>query len=365
MTQEISTAQEPIAIYDLTLNIRVSWQAHSLSTIGSNGSNKLMPRRQLLADGTETDACSGNIIKHHHAVLLAEYFEEAGVPLCPACAVRDARRVAALTDRPEYPEYKDVMMSQILSRCGLCDAHGFLITAKRPSRDQIEKVSQEEVEPVQENVAESALTQEGRQRRSKHTLLDFSFALALPDHHAETAQIYTRVADTKDEGQMLMKMTTRSGEYALHVRYFSVGIGVDIDKWQVIITDEQQRLLRHKAVLQALRDSLLSPDGALIATMLPHLTGLQGALVIRHTTGRAPMYSALNHDFIERLQAIADKTCSVYPFHSIDTFNAQMNKLIAHSFPCYPASYLQKSSYSTSSTEPDMEERNRHGKRKK
>jgi CRISPR/Cas system-associated protein Cas7 (RAMP superfamily) len=118
---------DPVTIYELSLNVLAEWQAHSLSNSGTNGSIRLLPRRQLLADGTETDACSGNIAKHHHAVLLAEYFEEASVPLCPACAVRDGRRVAALVNRPDY---KKMTIEQILSQCGLCDAHGFLVTAK-------------------------------------------------------------------------------------------------------------------------------------------------------------------------------------------------------------------------------------------
>src|SRR5258708_5329207 len=63
MITEIQT----LAMYEMSLNVRVTWQAHSLSTIGSNGSNRVHPRRQLLADGTETDATSGNIAKHHHA----------------------------------------------------------------------------------------------------------------------------------------------------------------------------------------------------------------------------------------------------------------------------------------------------------
>jgi hypothetical protein len=54
------------------------------------------PLCQLLADGTETDACSGNIAKHYHAALTAEYLEEASVPLCSACQQRDSRRAAAL-----------------------------------------------------------------------------------------------------------------------------------------------------------------------------------------------------------------------------------------------------------------------------
>ncbi len=92
---------------------------------------------------------------------------------------------------------------------------------------------------------------------------------------------------------MLMKMPTRLGDYAIIVRYASVGIGVDTDKCRVAIVDEQQRLNRHRAILSTLHDTLLSPDGAMTAAMLPHLTGLQGAIVVRNAVGRAPMYSAL------------------------------------------------------------------------
>src|SRR6266699_6018711 len=113
-----------LAMYELTINARVSWQAHSLSNAGTKESNKVMSRRQILANGSETDACSGSIAKHHHAVLLAEYLAASGVPLCQACRQRDGRRAAALVERPEY---KDISVEQILQGCGLCDAHGFLV----------------------------------------------------------------------------------------------------------------------------------------------------------------------------------------------------------------------------------------------
>src|SRR5258708_36425853 len=116
-----------LTMYELTINVRVSWQAHGLSTAGSNGSNKVMPRRQMLADGSMTDACSGSIAKHYHAVLLAEYLAASDVPLCPACLQRDGRRAAALM---ELPEYKHISTQRILQNCGVCDAHGFLVTAK-------------------------------------------------------------------------------------------------------------------------------------------------------------------------------------------------------------------------------------------
>ncbi len=309
------TEKQLQSIYELSICARMAWQAHSASNAGNNGSNRLLPRRQLLADGHETDACSGNIAKHYHAVLLTEYLEAAGSPVCPACSARDGRRAAALIDQAEY---RDLTLERIVRECGVCDAHGFLVTAKNATNDG---------------------NTEARQRLSKHSLIEFSFALALPDRHTETAQLFTRSAESKEEGQMLMKMTTRSGEYALCVRYKCAGVGLDTDKWRVALTDEQERRMRHRAILAALRDSLLSPQGALTATMLPHLTGLRGAIVARTTTGRAPLYSPLQEDFVERLSALSNEACCIYPFETIDSFNEHMNALIETSSPSMPAAF--------------------------
>jgi CRISPR-associated autoregulator DevR family len=306
------------SIYELSVCARMTWQAHSASNAGNNGSNRLLPRKQLLADGHETDACSGNIAKHYHAVLLTEYLEEAGSQVCPACSARDGRRAAALIDRADY---RDLTLERIVEECGVCDVHGFLVTAKNATSDG---------------------STEARQRLSKHSLIEFSFALALPDRHSETVQLFTRLGESKEEGQMLMRMTARSGEYALCVRYKCAGIGLDTDKWRVVLTDEQERKMRHRAILAALRDCLLSPQGALTATMLPHLTGLRGAIVARSTTGRAPLYSPLQEDFVERLSALSNEACCTYPFETIDSFNELMNALIETSSPSMPAAFQKR-----------------------
>jgi hypothetical protein len=96
-------------------------------------------------------------------------------------------------------------------------------------------------------------------------------------------------------------------------------------------------LTRHRAVLAALSDSLLSPQGALTATMLPHLTGLRGAIALRTSVGRAPLYSALQEDFVERLSALADEECTVYPFETVDAFHSRMQALIETTCPSMPA----------------------------
>jgi CRISPR/Cas system-associated protein Cas7 (RAMP superfamily) len=299
-------------VYELTINARVTWQAHSMSNAGNNGSNRLMARRQLLAGGIETDACSGNIAKHHHAVLLAEYLAAAGVPLCPACQSLDGRRAAALVG---LPDFKKISIERILSACGLCDAHGFLVTAKNAATDG---------------------STEARQRISKHSLVQFSFALALPNSYAESSQLFTRSGDSKDGGQMLMKMPSRSGTYASCVRYKAVGIGVDTEKWKTIVHDPVERKRRHQAILCALRDQFLSPEGALTAKMLPHLSGLVGAVVVKNTVGRAPLYSPLESDFVARLTAMANESCQVLHFETVDAFNAVMNQVIETTGPCLP-----------------------------
>lgn len=309
-------------VYELSVNARVTWQAHSLSNAGNNGSNRLLARTQLLADGTETDACHGNINKHMHAMLVAEYLEALGVPLCPACARRDSRRAAALIDQSGS---QDLTIERILKECGLCDLHGFLIPAKNASSD-----------------GGSA----ARPRIRKDTLIDFGMALALPGHHQESTHLITRAGDSKDEGQMLMKVPGRSGVYAWCIRYHSVGVGVDTHHWQVIVTDPSERQVRHEAMLGALRDFLLSPEGALTATTLPHLAGLCGAIVLRQTVGRAQIYSPLADDFVSRLSHMADEITQVFPFEGVDEFYAVMNRVIKTTRPALPCQRKQDSTTS-------------------
>lgn len=298
----------PDLVYDLAIVARVTWQAHNLSNAGNNGSNRLLPRRQLLADGTITDACTGSISKHEHASLLAEYFQVWDVPLCPACVQRDGRRALALID---LPEYKQITMERILRECGLCDSHGFLIPAKNPSHDG---------------------SSPGRQRISKETILNFAFTKALPGKWAESEHLLTRVGNSKEEGQMLLKVPARSGVYAACIQYQAVRVGLDLQRWQVVV-DAAERRRRHQAILSCLRDALLSPQGAMTGTMLPHLTGLSGAVVICSTVGRAPLYSAMAENFEEELRKLAEGTSQFIPFATISQFQQIMNQLIEMTEP--------------------------------
>lgn len=264
----------------------------------------------MLAAGVETDACSGDIFKHHHAALLAEYFEAEGMPLCPACSNRDSRRAGALADT----RTKDVPMMDLL-QCPMCDIHGFLLTGRKASEQDVALPS-----------------------RSKDTVLDYSYALAEPATWAESSQISIRRGNVDIGDPMIMRSSCRSGAYALCVRYKCAAVGVDTYMWQPLI-EEERRMERHRCVLRALRDQILSPDGARTGRMLPHVTDIRGAIMLRTRIGRAYMCSPLRSDFVEQLErtaSIASDVSMVLRFEQWEEFAARMEFLIAQSLPCSP-----------------------------
>jgi hypothetical protein len=77
--------------------------------------------------------------------------------------------------------------------------------------------------------------------------------------------------------------------------------------------------------------------------MLPHLTGLVGAIVVQREVGRAPLYSPLEADFVTRLAAMAGGARRVLTFDSVDQFSALMDELIATSQPYSPLPGKQSS----------------------
>lgn len=357
---------EPFVVYEISINYRTELQAHSLSNVGSV-STWTQPRRQLLADGTEVDAISGNIMKHYHAVLAAEYFQAMGLQLCPACAARDGRRIAALIKQADYANPE---IGRVLSECPLCDTHGFLVTGKNATDDV--NSSQNGATPTNKVLNpghtgpslpggrknkrgkgkendETGSTQ-ARQKVSKHSLVEYSFGLALPERQSETLQLHNRMGE-EEGAMMLLWQPGRSACYGMCIRYKCVGVGVDTDKWTVAVTDEQERIQRHRAILAALRDCILSPSGAMTATKLPHLTGLAGAIVVQMTVGRAPLCSPLKPDYISELVTMENSTRRVLTFETMRQFNQLMDNLIETSQPHLPVPRSPQPAFGTIAAE--------------
>jgi CRISPR/Cas system-associated protein Cas7 (RAMP superfamily) len=292
-------------IYELSLHLLSTLQAHSLSNVGNNGSIRTVARRQKLASGIETDAISGGITKHYHAAILAELFEYNGVPLCPACQKRDSRRAGALPYTPE------LNIKSIIAGCGICDAHEFVITAKK------------------------SVDADGKDRRphiGKETLIDYSVTLADPESFSETEQLLAR----NGEGQMIIKIPARSGKYASVIHYVAAGVGADTLQWELILKKPEDRLLRHRLILTALFDQVRNPMGAKMATFSPHLTALSGAIVISKVPGGTTGLSPLAPDFTETIQKLASETCMVLTFKTLSEFIDVSQELIEHSSPALP-----------------------------
>lgn len=160
----------------------------------------------------------------------------------------------------------------------------------------------------------------------------------MPDTFGETAQINVRRGTADGAEQMIMRSFCRSGAYALCVRYKCAAVGVDTFTWQLVIGDDEERLKRHQSILRALRDQILSPDGAKTAGMLPHLTGVRGAIVLRTQVGRAFMCSPLRTDFVDQLAGAVARVSDapILHFEDLEEFVAQMDYLIVHSTPYVP-----------------------------
>lgn len=325
-------------IYELSFNIRLGLAAHSLSNVGSNGTNRLLGRRILLADGVEADGASGNIFKRSHRVLTAEYLPSFGQPLCLPCAVGDGRGAAGLSATEQGQGHP-------VTRCGVCDIHGYMIPPRaNEAGSEDEGIASAEAQSERTTIRANRTTNSKAARaersengtstkQSRPSLVEFSFAIGDPAHQAETRQLFARAGDGRDGGQMLLTMPNRSGEYAFHMRYRAVGIGTDTYTWRLIVPDPAHRRARHQAVICAMRDLVLSPSGAQTARMLPHVTTLVGAICIRQMVGRAPICSGLDCHFVERLQALRIPDLRVYPFESIEGFAEIMATLIADSIP--------------------------------
>ena len=73
--------------------------------------------------------------------------------------------------------------------------------------------------------------------------------------------------------------------------------------------------------------------------MLPHLTAIRGAIVLRTQVGRAFMCSPLRTDFVGQLDGAVSKAYeanSVLHFDDFEEFAAQMEYLIVRSAPYAP-----------------------------
>ena len=72
-----------MSIYEMAIIGRITWDLHSLNNEGAVG-NVTEPRTIVLADGTQTDGISGEMLKHIHAECIWA-LEEDKSKFCETC----------------------------------------------------------------------------------------------------------------------------------------------------------------------------------------------------------------------------------------------------------------------------------------
>lgn len=295
------------SVYDIGISLRIGLNAHSMSNVGSY-ENVLLPRKVLLENGIEVDAISGGILKHHHAESMAFMLAASDDYLCPACQIHDSLRAAYWVNSPEYRQNDTPLTMELLLKCGLCDTHGFMIP---------------KVEGAKKN----------KRKYYKDSVLNYSMGLAIPESFNELEQFHTRQTVEYNDAMIFIR-PSRSGTYGLCIRYTAGWLGVDTSCWKMVMSDSKIREIRHKMIIRMIRDQLVSPRGANMASMLPHLTKLEGAVTIQLLPGGgAPIFSPLEDDYVQFLESFASSHIEVHTFSNVSSFNSIMSDLIDNTSP--------------------------------
>lgn len=273
-----------MAIYEIALLARATWNLHSLNNEGTVG-NVTEPRTVVLANGEKTDGISGEMLKHIHAYNMW-LLEEDKSKFCDACKVlqpQKADKVASswkLTgDRAQ--KVKD-SIKKAIQGCVLCDVHGFLIT----------KVS-----------------------APRSSTVEFGWALGLPQIHRDM-HVHTRfspeeIQETSEEtkgkkpraAQAIYHRPSRSGVYAIVSLLQPWRIGLNEIDFSYSI-DDSKRKERYQLALNAYKASLMRTDGAMTSTRLPHIESINGLLVISENNFPVPVVSPLNNDYINQIEEL-------------------------------------------------------------
>jgi CRISPR-associated protein Cst2 len=106
-----------------------------------------------------------------------------------------------------------------------------------------------------------------------------------------------------NQGQAIFYRPASSGVYALVCNLELARIGYNNINQRYTVSEEQ-RLARHKALLQSVLYTFIRPAGAMRSTQFPHLVDIRGVVSWSTNTIPAPTLSALNPDFIENSERV-------------------------------------------------------------
>lgn len=274
---------------EMTLNL------HSLNNEGGEG-NQIQTRQVTILDtegkeSTET-GISGDMFKHIDAGHMVNCCVENHIALSEYSKRLDPNRISA-------DELKDLaggstqnqsdVIDALIKKCAICDTQGVLITGK-----------------VGENKSSS--------NTPRKSVIEFAWTVGIPDKNNTETYLHTKVvADAgakgsgtgSNEGQNIFHRPANYGAYAFicNIDVYRIGLN-DISREYPISDEEREK--RYKAVVQSLLYTILNPKGAMTSTQRPHITDFKGVVSVSHKLIPAPTISAINPNYIEEINKIAN-----------------------------------------------------------
>ncbi len=284
---------------EITLNL------HSLNNEGGEG-NQIITRQVTIVDKNGTthtvNAISGDMFKHIHAVHLAQFAKEQGLPLSKYAEALNPNRISG-EELKNYSKNNVAksdgtsadVVSALIDLCTVCDTHGILITDK-----------------VGENKNSS--------NTPRKSTVEFGWTVGIPGKTNTESYLHTKlVADasgkrgeSSNEGQNIFHRPANHGVYAFvcSIDVYRIGFN-DIDRTYPI--DDTARKNRYKALVQSLLSSFVNPKGAMTSTQKPHITDFKGVVSISSKLTPAPTISAINESYKTEMEAIKNNINKIEP----------------------------------------------------
>lgn len=317
-------------IASLSIAARATLDMHSLNNEGGEG-NQIQTRMVDIvgADGRmhNVNAISGDMLKHIQSQHFYELAREQGLPLCAGCTTFNANRINADStwiEQSAKMNDRDALTS-LLQKCAMDDTAGILITA-------------------------------GKKSLPRKSVAEFGWVVGIPNTVTSDSYFHVKYANERNTnrvaedaasrektganlGQAIFHRPASSGIYAIvcHLELGRIGYN---DITQEYVLDDAERARRAKALVQSVLHTFVELNGAMRATQLPHLVGLQGAIT-RSSSGAipAPLMSPLDDTFLDqsaRVTHALNGTANVVTFEEFKTlgdFAEQMRTLVNDALP--------------------------------
>ncbi|HLH23124.1 MAG TPA: DevR family CRISPR-associated autoregulator [Chloroflexota bacterium] len=299
-------------ISSLTLNARLTLNLHNLNNEGTEGNQQQTRMVHIIdADGSRqvVNAVSGDMFKHILVEHLIPLLHDAEQKLSAPAARHDPDRITADEQFVAYCEKgeggrrvtESEIMSRMLTDCAATDLAGALVTRGRAV--------------------------------GRKSVAEIGWVVGIPDNTVTEQYFHVKYAPEGRGGaaggttvagqQAIFHRPASSGEYALicNLDLWRVGLN-DITREPAISAND--RVVRARALLQALAAMLLKPAGAQRNTQNPHIMACEGVIATSNNSLPAPTVSPLVKDYVDQIKSARDAcnrlredTVRLYEFDSL------------------------------------------------